>query len=118
MRSGLIQLLDKTMKITANISLIEDSTAGNLPKIFDEQEVEINHESDTVIQGTDDHISRASHPSKIVWFNGRADSLKNITDIRITENNGHVLIDGELNTFYGVPRDVDGGVVFYVLLRT
>lgn len=106
------------MKIKANVSLIENSTAGNSPKIFDAQEVEITHERDTSIQGADGHISRASHPSKIVWFNGRADSLRNITDIKITQNNGNVLIDGELNTVYGAPRDIDGGVIFYVLSLT
>lgn len=106
------------MKITANISLIENSTAGNLPKTFDAQEVEITRQSDTVIQGVDGHISTASHPSKIIWFNGRADSLRNITDIKITKNNGNLLIDGQLNTFSGIQRDIDNGVVFYVLTQT
>lgn len=106
------------MKITANISLIENSTAGNLPKIFDAQEVEIKHESDTVIQGVDGHISRASHPSKIFWFNGRAELLRNITDVKITKNNGSVLIEGELNNFSRMPRDINDGVVFYVLAQT
>jgi hypothetical protein len=106
------------MKITVNISLIENSTAGNLPKLFVAQEVEITHENDTAKQGVDGHISRASHPSKIVWFNGRADSLKNITDIKITQNSGNVLFDGELNTNYEMPRNIDNGVIFYVLART
>lgn len=106
------------MKIKANISLIENSTAGNSPKIFDAQKVEITHESDTVKQSVDGHISRASRLSRIVWVNGHTDSLRNITDVKITQNNGNVLIDGKLNTFSEIPRDINDGVVFYVLAQT
>jgi hypothetical protein len=41
--------------------------------------------------------------------------LVNITDVKIVGNNGEVLVDGELNATYGGPRDIVGGVEFFVL---
>lgn len=103
------------MQKIAKVLLIENSTAGNPTKSFEAQRVEIPHEDDTVVKGVDGYLSRASHPSKVLWFGGKANDLSGITNVKITAADGSVLLDGELNTFYGVPKDVDGGVQFSVL---
>ncbi len=103
------------MENIANVLLIENSTAGNPPKLFEAQRVEIAHENDTVVQGADGHVSRGSHPSRVLWLGGTAKDLSGITNVRITAADGGVLLDGELNTFSGVPKDSDVGVQFFVL---
>ncbi len=103
------------MKQVVELILVENSTAGNKPKSFAAQTVEIHHEADTVITGVDGHTSRGRHPSKVLWQGGTASNLENITNVKIVGNNGEVLVDGELNTTYGVPRDIVGGVEFFVL---
>ena len=45
-----------TMQKIAHVLLIENSTAGNSPKLFEAQRIEIEHENDTVVQGVDGHI--------------------------------------------------------------
>jgi hypothetical protein len=104
-----------TMKQVAEITLVENSTAGNKPKIFAEQTVQIHHEADTVVTSVDGITSRGRHPSKVFWLGGGAIMLKNITDVKIVGANGATLIDGSLNTHYAMPRDVAGGVEFFVL---
>jgi hypothetical protein len=103
------------MKQVAEITLKENSTAGNQPKTFDAQIVEIRHKADTVVQGLDGHTSSARHPSEIIWHGGAAKDLANITHVKIVGKNGNVLVDGELNTHYDVPRDIASGVKFFVL---
>ena len=103
------------MKHVTEITLVENSTAGNQPKIFAAQTVEVRHEADTIITGVDGHTSRGRHPSKVLWSGGTANDLLNITDVKIIDNNGEALVDGELNTTYGVPRNIAGGVEFFVL---
>lgn len=70
---------------------------GNQPKIFAAQTVEIQTPVESVMRG------------------GTAKDLVGITDVKIAGNNGEVLVDGELNTFSGRPRDTVGGVEFFVL---
>ena len=101
-------------KIT-NVLLIENSTAGNPPKLFEAQRVEIAHENDTVVQGVDGHVSRGSHPSKVLWFGGKVNDLSGITNVKITAADGSILLDGELNTFSGEPKNTNEGVQFFVL---
>ncbi|STQ91666.1 hypothetical protein [Iodobacter fluviatilis] len=103
------------MRITVNISLIENSATGNFQKTLNAQEIEITHENDTIMQSVDELTSKGSHPSKIIWFQSNADSLKNITNIKITQSNGNVLINGTLNFYYGMPKNIDNHVAFYVL---
>lgn len=103
------------MKRIAEITLIENSTAGNPPKIFAAQTVEITHVPDTVQTNTAGIVSRGHHPSTILWVGGTTTDLKNITNVKIVATNGEVLVDGELNTYHGVPHAVPEGVKFFVL---
>ncbi|MDA1379597.1 hypothetical protein PCI56_06580 [Plesiomonas shigelloides subsp. oncorhynchi] len=103
------------MKVIATILLIDNSTAGNPPKSFEAQRIEIKLENDTVTQGIDGYISKGLHPSDVLWFEGTVNDLRNITNVKITAVNGKVLLDGELNTFYGAPKNTDTGVQFFVL---
>ena len=41
--------------------------------------------------------------------------LQGITDVRIVDSPGAVLIDGSLNSHFRVPREADGWVIFDVL---
>ncbi|WP_234732157.1 hypothetical protein [Acidocella facilis] len=100
--------------VNVDITLVENSTAGNQPKVFFGQIVEIGSESDTVVTSVDGFTSRGRHPSEIFWHGGTARSLKHITNVTIIQS-GAVLIDAELNTFFGGPSDITGGVKFFVL---
>jgi hypothetical protein len=101
--------------VGCEITLIENSTAGNYPKIFVNQTVDITREPDTVEIGTDGYAAHGSHPSEIFWLGGTSQDLAHITHVRIVGKDGTVLIDGELNTFNSVPNDVANGVQFCVL---
>ncbi len=103
------------MQKNANILLIENSTSGNPPKLFEAQHVEILYENDTTMRGVDGDVSRGSHPSTVLWFGGKAKDLSGITNVKITAADGNVLLDGELNTFSGAPKNTDVGVQFFVL---
>jgi hypothetical protein len=94
------------MKRIAEITLIENSTAGNPPKILRPQTIDITHVPDTVVRGVDGHIAIGHHPSKVFWMGGTAKDLEHITNVRIVGKDGVVLIDGELNTHNGVPHGV------------
>jgi hypothetical protein len=105
------------MQNTVEITLISNSTAGNKPKKFTAQTVEITHEPDIVLRGVDGKESRGHQPSTIRWFGGTTRDLQEprITDVRIVDCRGAVLIDGRLNTTFRVIREVDGWVIFDVL---
>jgi hypothetical protein len=51
---------------------------------------------------------------KLLWVDGSATVLANIANVKITCNNGELLIDGELNTIRGV-SDTTHGAEFSVL---
>jgi hypothetical protein len=99
----------------AEITLISNSTAGIKPKTFTAQTVEITREPDTELRGVDGRISTAQHPSTIRWSGATTRDLQGITDVRIVDNRGAVLINGQLNFHLGVPREVDGYLIFDVL---
>jgi hypothetical protein len=103
------------MQSIVEINLINNSSAGIKPKKLTAQTVEIAHVPDTVLTGVDGLVSRGSHPSTIRWFGGTARDLHGVNQIRIVDSRGAVLVDGQLNTHYGVPREVDGWVIFDVL---
>lgn len=103
------------MQHIVEINLISNSSASITPEKFAAQTVEITHEPDTVLTGVDGRVSRGRHPSTIRWLGGTVSALQGITNVRIVDGRGTALIDGELNTHYGVPREVDGWVIFDVL---
>jgi hypothetical protein len=103
------------MQNIVKITLVSNSSAGINPKKLMAQTVEIAHEPDTESRGVDGKVSRGQHPSTIRWFGGTARDLQGITDIRIVDSRGAVLIDGKLNSHFGVPREEDGCVIFDIL---
>lgn len=102
------------MPRNVTITLVEDSTAGNPPKIYAAQHIDIAYESDTVTIGADGITSAGSHPSTIFWRGGKAKDLKNITDVKIVANTGEIIVHGGLHTNYEVPLDVADGVKFLI----
>jgi hypothetical protein len=103
------------MQNTVEINIFSNSTSGIQSQKFTAQTVEITHEPDTVLIGVDGKESRGCHPSTIRWFGGTVQNLKGITNVRIVDERGVVLIDGQLNSHYQVPREIDGWVIFDVL---
>lgn len=100
---------------SAEVTLIENSTAGNPPKTIAGQTVEIIYVPDIVKTGVDGKTSRARQLSTVTWFGGTAKDVNAITNVRIIGNDGAVLIEGELNRNFEPPRDVAEGVEFKVL---
>jgi hypothetical protein len=100
--------------ISGDITLIENSTAGNAPRTFTEQKLEIEREPPTVRQSADGYESIGHHPTKITWYGGAVEHVDGITDVKIVSQ-GHVCIDGAFNTVVHGPYAISGGVVFYVL---
>jgi len=103
------------MQNIVEITLVSNSTAGIKPKQLTAQTVEITHEPDVVLRGVDGMESSGRLPSTIRWFGGTVMDLQGITDVRIVDSRGAVLIDGPLNSHFRVPREVDGWVIFDVL---
>jgi hypothetical protein len=101
--------------VVAEITLIENSTAGNPPKVFRAQTVSIVHELSTVMESSEGEFAAGRHPSTVVWSGGNVRELDDITDVKIVAGNGEVLIEDELNRFHGGPHEVNRGVEFYVL---
>jgi hypothetical protein len=104
-------MLSKNVEIT----LIEHSTAGNPSKVFPSQTVEIIHEPPTVQQSPDGIRAIAHHNSTIFWYSGKARDFLNITDVKIVDRDGAVLIEWPLNRNFVLPHDIPGGVKFCVL---
>jgi hypothetical protein len=102
------------MDRNAQVILVENSSAGRPPITFAGQAVEIVHEPDTISQGVDGHISVGRHPSTVLWFGGTTKDLTGITNVKIVGVNGSILVEGEINTTYGAPSQVDQGVKFFV----
>jgi len=103
------------MQKIVNILLIENSTAGNPPKLFEAQHVKIKKGNVQLKQGVDGKISPYNELSEVLWIEGNATDFDGITDVKITSADGDVLLDGELNSFYNGPKDTDSGVKFFVL---
>lgn len=97
------------------VTLIENSSADNPDRVLSGQTVEVRHVPNTVVQGVDGHTSIARHASEILWRGGLAQDLERITDVKIADLAGAVLVDGELNRTFGGPRDTSAGVKFSVL---
>lgn len=103
------------MQTIVEIALVSNSTAGIKPRKNTAQTVEITHEPDIVLRGVDGRESTGRRPSTIRWFGGTARDLQGITDVRIVDRRGAVLIDGRLNSHSRVIREVDGWLIFDVL---
>jgi hypothetical protein len=102
------------MKRNSQITLVENSSAGNKPKVFVAQTVEVTPEADSVAQSVDGPLSGASYPSTVFWHGGTSKQMAGVTNVQIVSD-GQVLVDGERNTTYGAPCNVAGGVKFFVL---
>jgi hypothetical protein len=105
------------MKITADITLIEHSTAGNPDKGFKGQTIELHSESPTIRQGVDGRASIGHHPTKVAWYGGAVEDLAGITHVKIASQ-GRILINAALNTHFGPPKGFSGGVRFEVMSDT
>jgi hypothetical protein len=98
----------------ADITLVENSTACNPDRQFLAQKINIKGAPTTYSQSVDGFVSYANHPTEIIWFGGTVAQLEYVTNVKIVHK-GAVLVDGEINTFYGGPRAVPEGVHFYVM---
>lgn len=104
------------MRQVADITLIENTSAGNLHKAFSAQTVEIRQAADTTHLGVDGKISMAKHPSTVKWFGASATAFENITVIRIVTASGTILVDAEVLRNYVPPHNITNGVQFQILI--
>ena len=102
------------MRQIADITLIEHSTAGNPPKTFTRQTVDIRRQDISTHMGVDGKLTPARHPSTVDWFGGKAADLKHITDVEIVDENGTTLLKMAIRTNF-TPLDILGGVRFQVM---
>lgn len=102
------------MQRTADITLIEQSTAGNPDRVFRAQRVVIEREPRSRRVSADGIVSFASHPTTITWLDGTVALLADTTNVRMTENGRIIVDDAQINTNHTVPTDFPGGVRFAV----
>jgi hypothetical protein len=99
-----------TVYRNVEVTLIENSSAGNPPKIFSAQNIEIDYVPDTVKTSVDGILSTASHPSTILWHGAKASDFKHVTNIKVAHRDGSVLFNGAIIRHYQAPHDVSKGV--------
>jgi hypothetical protein len=108
------------MLMNVEITITEDSfgpMGQRAQRVFGNQRVEVSGGGVTRVVSNDGFSTHGNHPWKLVWAGATAKQLHGITDVRMIDGRGAVVVDGELNTHYGAPTDVAGGVEFYVLRR-
>ena len=103
------------MKQIADITLIENSSANNPPKVFKAQTVEIRFTDNTTHMSNDGILATARHPSTVTWYDGKKAEFDHITDVLIVAPDGTVLMERALLLNFMAPHDVAGGVQFQVL---
>jgi hypothetical protein len=86
-------------------------------QVLANQRVDVSSGGVEHVVSSDGFRTHANHPWKIFWANGSAERLRGVAGVRMVDGGGAVVVDGDLNTYYGVPTDVAGGVEFYVLRR-
>ncbi len=108
------------MQRTVEITITEDSLGPmglHAQRVFANQRIDVSGGGVTHVVSADGFPTHGNHPWKIVWAGGTAALLRGVTDVRMIDGGGAVVVDGEMNTHYGTPTDVAGGVEFYVLRR-
>lgn len=103
------------MSMSVTITLTSNSTAGPSIRRFKSQSVEIEQESRTLLMSGDSHLSIGRHEAKILWHGGTAKDLERVTDVKLVGSDEQVLVQGELSPTKSRPRDVKGGVEFFVI---
>lgn len=103
------------MNTNVTIELFEDSTAGRPPRKYSMQKVHVPQRNLSLSQGVDGRLSPADIPVTIQWAGGVAADFDGVTDVKITDSKGQVLIHGALCNHYNAPRSVDGVLSFQVL---
>lgn len=104
------------MTSKANITLIENSSAGNPPKTFLDQTIEIRRVDKTFHRGVDGQLSYAKHPSTIIWYGGNASYFYRITNVLVATPDGAILIEAEVLRNFEQPHAIKGGMQFQVLI--
>lgn len=103
------------MMENVTIQLLENTMRGRAPRDYTRQTVYIEHEAPTSSRGVDGGISPANHPSTIRWIGGLAADLEEVTDVKIIDSAGHVILEAALCRHTFAPRSLYDGVIFQVL---
>ena len=103
--------------MTANVTveLIENSMRGGPPRKYGNQTVRIQHQAPTKLLSVDQVTSTGNHPSTVEWIDGVVANFLGVTDVKITDSNGTVIVEAPLCIHYYAPREVQRGVIFQVL---
>jgi hypothetical protein len=97
------------------ITLTSNSTSGIKPRRIAAQTVRITHDPDIVSTGVDGRKTIGRLPSVIRWLGGTARDLQGVTDVKIVDPHGAVIIEASLSSTVTVTREEDGCVIFGVL---
>ncbi|HWW69536.1 MAG TPA: hypothetical protein VN089_06340, partial [Duganella sp.] len=103
------------MTSNVTVELIENSMRGGSPRKFVNQTVRVQHQAPTRVQGADGATSIGNHPATVEWVGGVADDFAGVTDVRIIDSAGSVVIEAALCNHFYAPRAVADGVIFQVL---
>ena len=102
-------------KYTADVILIENSTAGNPDRVHSAQTVHFRREADTSVTSVDGYTSTASHDTLVRWSGGKASDFDQVTDVKLVQADGQVLVNGSLNRNFTAPADQPGGIVEFAV---
>jgi len=97
-----------------DITLIEDTTAGNPDRVYRNQSIRVFSETPVKETGVDGKVSIANFPSEIFWSGGSVALMNGVTDVRI-EQGGVTIMSGSLNSHNFFPRMIDGELRFGIL---
>jgi len=112
-RESKARRIARHMTIRADITLIQNSTAGNPDKHHTDQTITIQRKPQTVRTSVDGKVATADHETTIVWREGSPKDLKSITDVKIFKR-GSLELEGAIITTYRIPEPFEGGVRFDV----
>ncbi len=99
-----------------DITLIEDTTAGNPDRVYRNQSIRVFSETPVKETGVDGKVSIANLPSEIFWSGGSVALMNGVTDVRI-EQAGVVIMIGSLNSHYYFPKMIEGELRFGLLFE-
>jgi hypothetical protein len=97
------------------ITISSNSTARGSARDYRSQLVEIEGAPDEVVAGIDGHVSSGRQNIRVFWKGGKAEDLKNATEVRLLDENRGFAFEGELSSTASLPRDVADGVEFFLV---
>ncbi len=90
------------------------TVTGSSTKTYHSQLVEIASALDEIEVEVDGYVSGGRQNIRVFWQGGKADDLKNATNVTILDENRGFAFQGELSSTVNPPREVEDGVEFFL----